>query len=180
MRKLIFLIALISVLGSFTAQAETCTQDSLTLTHGDTGDFVYGNGAGCILRPIKDVWAALQTESGMSFDGSSLDSSEQVTPPQGVLTTYQNSYSANGGIVSWQMDWHNMVKSGTAQNPQVVQVHYVKVSGTDFISYWEGDILLRAQNSGATLLTFTNKIHAAQTDENDAAATIQQIYNKLK
>lgn len=164
------------------AQAGSCTTTTLAVTHGSSGSNVYGSGSGCILKPIVQVWAALKTEQTMSFDGSTLVSSNlRSDSPAGVLYSYENNYTA-GGIfsVSWTMQWNHMLKSGSVTQPSEIEVRYSKVDGTSFISFWQGIITLEQSGAGATAVTLRNEINASQTDENDAAATVQQIFDKLK
>src|SRR6185312_12320673 len=152
--------------GSLCAAASTpfCSPDATAKYPGDnqvgtTGlnadGSAWAKGGGCVLRPIREVWAALNNELGMKIGAS--DSYVMDHPNIQLSSTitnfYQVTYSKNApiiGSINWTLRWFHGVVDGTFEQPQVVEIIYKRFSGTPFMPVWDGKIILAWLNNSTT------------------------------
>lgn len=147
---------------------------------GDT--YVWGQGGACIFRPLREVWAVTHNQPLMVW--KNVDSSSytlQSDPPTGVTHFYQVNYLVKKFIdVHWTMNWYHSIRQGTQQIPLQILINYTKISGTRFISYWEGSMILHEVTPDITAISMRNQVNASQTDASDAGKTVQQMIEKLR
>ncbi len=131
---------------------------------GEASSYNYAESAGCIKRPIRETWAALNNQSNMVWDEVDEWSAKSVTPPDGVAISYDVHYFHDAGFdVNWDMEWHHSFK-GTPENPEKVIINYQKVYGTDFIRYWKGSIVLEFVSDDVTSFFVRDEMDATSQD----------------
>jgi hypothetical protein len=152
--------------------------------HDDTGNYDWGDGGACVNRPIREVWAVLNNQAAMVWGGVTTSSYSAITPPAGIALGYSVNYHVDNGFplpsVDWVMDWFHTVKSGTNAAPVKIVIRYQKVSGTTYISMWEGDIVLDYISPTVTAIRGTDHINASRTGPDDSAGSVQDVIQKAR
>lgn len=149
------------------------------------GGYVFGQGGGCINRPLREVWAVAMNNSLLTWDGTS-DSSSDITPPLGVTKAFDVQYSVTRrylGVpftVKWEMNWFHILQKGTSQNPEKILINYHRYHGTTHIPYWEGSIVIQKVTDQITGVYIRNQINADQTGVEDAKSGATQIIQKYR
>lgn len=144
-------------------------------------DFVWGQGGGCIFRPIREAWGVTHNLKAVLWDDVTEFSFNRLNPIPGATHTYQLTYTVRDILtVRWVMDWHHAVTRGTPEKPQQLIVNYRKVSGTRFIPYWEGTVALEELEPGVTAFAMRNQIKAERTSPQDAGDTIAIYFKQIR
>ena len=149
------------------------------------GSYVFGQGGGCINRPLREVWAVAMNNSLLTWDGTS-NSSNVAASPSGVTKTFEVHYSATRKYlgfpftVTWDMDWFHILQKGTVQDPEKILINFHRYQGTTHIPYWEGSIVIQRVTDQITGVYVRNQIHADQTGVDDATSASTQIVQKYR
>lgn len=159
-----------------------------TVVDGGLGDqgIAWADGGGCVLRPIREVWAALQNIDAMKWVGADRESFTRVDHPKANFTHLYTITSFKGtaiGPIEWTIEWFHGFDIGTFDLPSRVNVKFQKVKGTSNIPIWEGAITLSKVRSGVTSLGFHTNFRARQgNSENVQSAkdTISEIIKKAR
>jgi hypothetical protein len=155
--------------------------DALDVSSGETNDYIWARGGGCLHRNIKDVWAAALNQSLMDWNDVDEHRSSRLTAPANVSHYYSAHYEVHNIItVRWDMDWYHSVQRGSLQAPERILVNYKKVNGTSYISYWEGNFILEKVNDEVTSFAMANQINASRNNEEDTRGAVRDVYNKLR
>lgn len=131
----------------------------------------WAEGGGCVLHPIREVWAAFNNISQMKMDAA--DSYALEIPKIHLSPTITNFYqityykSTFIGSIQWTLQWFHGLLSGTFEQPQVVEIVYKRTSGTAFIPVWDGKIVLAWLNNSTTAFYIYNHFRSVGQSEND-------------
>lgn len=156
--------------------------EMVSVVHGDTRKFVWGEGYGCLHRSIGELWDLTRDNDLMRWVGVN-ESESHVVPGDAKEGEQQIEvhYTVKRFItVRWVMDWLHQLVKGSAQEPQQIVISYHKKKGTRFIPFWEGTITLERVGPDVTVFRMRNNVNARSISSKDAAATVQQVYAKLK
>jgi len=144
------------------------------------GAFSWGQGGGCINRPIRDAWGVTHNQPVMVWDGVTTSQFAPLAAIPGSTHVYEVQYTVKDFItVHWTMDWVHAVLDGTIAAPKHIIVNYRKVAGTTYIPYWEGTLDLQELAPGVTAFAMRNQVNASQTSSDDAASTVQGVFDHL-
>src|SRR5690606_11039178 len=129
----------------------------------------WAEGGGCIHRNIEDAWSVYHDiPYVIGVDTGKVDdhSVDEVSPSEpGVTHIYDVTYIVeNIMTVEWVMRWKHKVEKGTPENPELVVIHYRRTSGSDFMPYWEGSIMLERVNDDVTAAFVHDEIQTMRTD----------------
>ena len=149
---------------------------------GQGNGYYFGHGGGCILRPLREVWAVAMNHELMKWNGVDEFTYQDLTPTGGAVKDVRIHYTVHRFIftVSWDMDWISSVLAGTIQDPDQLEIDYRKVSGTSHIRLWQGSMHLVRLAQNVTGITMDNAVDADQTDQSDAGDTIKDVILKLR
>lgn len=152
----------------------------LSLDRGHSS-FDWGHGEGCIGRSLREVWAVLHNQSLLVWEGvDKVDAQVNHELPANAVFGYRVKYFVDDIIdVDWTMDWYHSLISGTLQKPIRLIVNYKKISGTRYISYWEGSLVLDYVAPRITSFKMRDQINASRTNADDAAGSVKDVYQKL-
>lgn len=129
------------------------------------GGVAWADGGGCVLRPIREVWAALQNLEAMRWDDTDSMTFERVDHPNADFThLYSITYykSTIIGNIDWMIQWFHGFDQGTFDAPLRVNVSYQRVKGTSNIPVWQGGITLSRVKNGVTSIGIHNEFKARQ------------------
>lgn len=127
----------------------------------------WADGGGCVLRPIREVWAALQNMDAMKWDETDRMTFARTDHPNTDFThlygvTYYKSTII--GLIDWTIQWFHGFDIGTFDEPLRVNIQYKKVNGTSNIPVWEGGITLSKVKNGVTSIGIHNEFKARQSN----------------
>ncbi len=140
---------------------------------GANGRYFYGEGGGCINRPIREVWATSMNQGLMVWtEKGNSGSYTMAPPPAGVERFFDVEYthSETAITVKWNMTWFHSVLAGTPQKPERILINYRRYKGTKYIKYWEGSIILTRLTDTVTAIWIRNQINATRVNEVNAKA----------
>ena len=146
------------------------------------GSSMWGQGGGCISRPIREVWATALNHALLMWDGVGKTSWNRLAPQGSLTHTYDVYYAVKRmGIVvaAWHMMWYYSVSKGNLNDPQQILINYHRSSGTTHIPYWEGTIVLEKVTDGVTGFVMRNQINADATKPADAGSAVSDVFKKL-
>jgi hypothetical protein len=129
------------------------------------GGVAWADGGGCVMRPIREVWAALQNLEAMKWDDADSLNFERVDHPNGDFThLYSITYykSTIIGNIEWMIEWFHGFDQGTFDAPLRVNISYQRVKGTSNIPVWQGGITLSRVKNGVTSIGIHNEFKARQ------------------
>ena len=154
-------------------------------TDGANGNYYYGEGGGCIGRPIRDAWGASMNQDLMVWtENGNSGTSVLSTPPAGVTRFFDVEYThvekGMGLKVKWNMTWYHTILAGTAQRPERILINYRRYKGTKFIKYWEGSIILTRVTDTITSIWIRNQIRATRVNEVNARGGATDIIAKIR
>jgi len=145
-------------------------QSGQTATDGSA----WAEGGGCILRPIRDVWATLNNLEAMKFKAADSFTAVRTVHPKPEFThLYEITYAKSTiiGPINWTIDWYHGFDKGTFEAPERVNVNYQRIRGTSNIPIWYGGIVLSKINSAVTSIGIRNNFKARQSSAaNEASA----------
>ena len=132
-------------------------------------------GGGCVLRPIREVWAAISNLQAMRFGGSdSMEWAPATDAGTQYVHVYDLTYHKQAPIISsisWVIRWYHGVGRGTFAQPSQVNINYQRTHGTFLIPIWNGGLVLDKVTSTVTSLAIRNNFKASQSSgENEASA----------
>ena len=159
-------------------------------TGGETADdanghYFFGEGGGCINRPIREAWATSMNQELMIWteNGNSGHFSTPA-PPAGVARFFDVEYThvekGMGIKVKWNMTWYHTVLAGTPQAPERILINFRRYMGTKFIKYWEGSIILTKLADDVTGIWIRNQIRASRVTEVNARGGATDIITKIR
>ncbi len=142
---------------------------------GDTGTNSDGSswaeGGGCILRPIREVWAALNSYAAMKVIAAKSYSVDHPRLSLGPTITnfYEitNHYSELGGLINFHetMRWFHGLFSGTFENPNAVEIVFERTNGGAQVSIWNGYITLAKINDSTTSLFIHTNMRTLESED---------------
>ena len=136
----------------------------------------WAEGGGCVLRPIREVWAALNSYAAMKVEAADSYAVDHphVTLGPTITNFYEISdhYSELGGFFKFHeiMRWYNGLFSGTFMAPNAVEIVFERVSGGAQVSIWNGYITLAKINDSTTSFFIHNNMRTLQSDDDIAHA----------
>jgi hypothetical protein len=134
----------------------------------------WAEGGGCIVRPIREVWATLNNLEVTKIDAADrFTYTRAINPKPGFTHLYEITYykSTIIGEIQWTIDWYHGVSKGTVDAPEEVVIQYDRVRGTSNIPVWHGGITLTKVNNSVTSIAIRNDFKARQsTTDNEQSA----------
>ncbi len=126
----------------------------------------WAEGGGCVLKPIREVWATLNNLEVMRFQAADSFTYQRTINPEPNLThlyvvTYYKDTAV--GPIDWTIDWFHGFDKGTFEAPQRVNINYQRVRGTSNIPIWHGGIVLSKVNKAVTSIAIRNDFKARQS-----------------
>lgn len=162
-------------------QADGTYKEKLVTDHGEADAFSWGQGGGCILRPIETAWGVLHNQPVMKWESVTTSTFKMGKPPLKTSHFYEVYYVVvDIQTVKWTMQWYHTLLEGTKQDPKKLIVNYKRVAGTEYIPYWQGTIMLQEIEPGVTAFAMRNEIKAERTTSQDAADTVSDVYHKVR
>ena len=154
-------------------------------TSDGNGRYYFGEGGGCLNRPIRDAWGASMNQDLMVWtEPGNSGTSVLAAPPAGVTRFFDVEYThAEKGYpikVKWNMTWYHTVLAGTPAAPERILINYRRYKGTKFIRYWEGSIILTRISDTVTSIWIRNQINAQRITEVNARGGATDIIAKLR
>ena len=152
---------------------------------GEKNEVFFAQGGGCILRPIREVWAMMHNMDLMLWEDTTRFTVNQGSPPSGSSHHYKINYVVEQSIggASWTMDWFHSVTWGTLAQPGQVLVNYQKTAGTTHIKIWEGSILLEEVDEKVTGFAAIDNIKGSSLSGIDVSkplGAVKDLYDKLR
>lgn len=148
---------------------------------GDEGNYSWSEGGGCIGRSLSDVWVLMHDHQLIYWEDVDSVVAQSLPPPADVSHFYRVEYTVRDFItVRWIMDWYHSLTEGSLSDPRKVVINYQRVSGTRYIPYWEGSIVLEHMGDALTSFSMVNRIRATRTGPDEAAGAIRDLFVKLR
>jgi hypothetical protein len=119
----------------------------------------WAEGGGCILRPIREVWAALNNLEAMRFiDTDRFIYDRTVNPNSQFTHLYNITYYKDTviGPIEFTLQWYHGVAKGTFEAPEQITIPYQRVRGTSMIPTWHGGIDLTRVSNTVTSIAIRN------------------------
>lgn len=138
----------------------------------------WADGGGCVMRPIREVWAALQNMEAMKWDDTDRMTFSRTDHPTADFThLYAVTYykSTIIGPIDWTIQWYHGFDVGTFDAPSRINIQYKKVNGTSNIPVWEGGITLSRVKNGVTSIGIHNEFKARQSNGENAQSAKDSI-----
>lgn len=162
--------------------------DQILLKKGHVGgeaDYDFAQGGGCVFRSIRETWAALHNLEQMMWGGVTKQAiTARPERPEGVSHFYDIKYFVDNSWpkpdVDWTMEWYHSVSDGTFEEPRQIVINYKKVSGTRYIGYWEGSVVLDFVNATVTSIKMRDQINATQTGPDDSEGAVRDVIHKSR
>jgi hypothetical protein len=135
-------------------------------------------GGGCVLRPIREVWAVLNNLSVMKFeDADTFHSTRMKNIKAEFSHAYEITYSVSTvkGDVDWTMRWYHGIGGGSFAEPKSINVNYQRTKGDSSISIWRGGIVLTKVNDDVTAIGVRNEFKALQTKAKNVNSAIDAL-----
>lgn len=144
-------------------------------------------GGGCVLRPIREVWAVTNNLEEMKFEAADrFEGTRTINPEPQFTHLYQVTYWKSSGIpitIHWTMEWKHGVGAGTFLEPQVINIKYQKTKGTGQMPIWQGGFVLTKVTDTVTSVAILNQFLAAQGDEenqHDALDAFNEFFRHMR
>jgi hypothetical protein len=141
----------------------------------------WAEGGGCVLKPIREVWATINNLEVMKFQAAdSFTYQRTLHPTPDTTHLYEITYNKSTAIgpIDWTIDWFHGFDKGTFDAPQRVNINYQRVRGTSNIPVWHGGIVLSKVNKSVTSIAIRNDFKARQSssaNEASARAALSEI-----
>jgi hypothetical protein len=142
----------------------------------------FAEGGGCLTRPLREAWAALQSGPAVKWKDASLNDFKSI-PTNEVDFNFLASYQAGPFFAPqhWEMEWQHSLKEGSLDHPRQVRVRYYKVPGlTKHIRHWQGTLDLTWLSEKITAVAIHNEIRGTLINEEKAAGGLVDILENLK
>jgi len=130
------------------------------------------------MRPIREVWAALQNVEAMRWEDTDRMTFERTDHPNPDFThLYSITYfkSTIIGNIDWTIQWFHGFDQGTFDAPLRVNVSYKRVKGTSNIPVWQGGITLSRVKNGVTSIGIHNEFKARQSNAENVQSAIDSV-----
>ncbi len=149
---------------------------------GETAQFFFGQGGGCIARSLRETIAAAQNQESLAFNGSDLIGFENVPNPAQGNFLFQTRYSAGPAMFKqrWTIEWYHTITEGTLAAPSKAIIRYKKTFGSSYIELWQGTLELEALTPEMTSLVMRNEIKAPRIGVDDAIGTVKDTLGHLR
>lgn len=135
----------------------------------EAGDVAQAKGGGCVLRPIREVWAVLNNVDEMKFEAADrFVANRTVNPKPGLTHLYEITYYKSSGIpisIHWTLEWYHGFGGGTFEAPTSVNVNFQKTLGAGTIPVWQGGIVLTKVTDTVTSVGVLNQFRASQPED---------------
>jgi hypothetical protein len=152
----------------------------------NSDDSTWAQGGGCVLRPIREVWAVLNNLEVMKFvaaDNFTAQRTVNPTPQFTHLYAIRYTKSTPLGPIWWTIDWYHGIGGGTFLAPESVNINYQRTAGTPFMPVWKGGLVLTKVTNTVTSVGIRNIFRAAQSDEENSNSnrdTVNEIMGHLR
>ena len=116
-------------------------------------------GGGCVVRPIREVWAVLNNLEVMKFnEADRFDAVRTINPKADFTHLYSITYFKNTpiGPINFTIDWFHGVGRGTFEDPDQVNIEYQRTKGTSLVPIWQGGIGLIKISETVTSISVRN------------------------
>ena len=116
-------------------------------------------GGGCVLRPIREVWAVLNNLEVMKFnEADRFDAARTINPKADFTHLYSITYFKNTpiGAINFTIDWFHGVGKGSFDDPDQVNIEYQRTKGTSLVPIWQGGIGLIKISETVTSISVKN------------------------
>lgn len=135
---------------------------------GHTNEYGWGEGGGCVHRPIREVWAGLFDIPELVRDGVARHELRVLEPEPPYSHRFHLDYEVDDFItVKWTNLWTHEILEGSLQEPVAVQVHYRRVEGSRLMPYWDGTILMRRLTDDITAVFVHEEIDTPRGQAQD-------------
>lgn len=137
-------------------------------------------GGGCIARPITTVWAVTHNEASLEWHRAEKWGMDRI-PTADEPFVFKTRYQAGPFFhrVWWDMEWHHLVKTGTLQEPKVVQIDFAETDGSKDLRRFEGAIILEAISPEVTGYMMSVGILGRTVGESNPKRAISDVYEHL-
>jgi hypothetical protein len=137
-------------------------------------------GGGCVMRPIREIWAVLNNLEIMKFEDADSFKAKSIAHSSEFIRAYEITYfkSTVVGEIDWTILWYHGIGKGNFENPESLNINYQRSRGTSNIPVWKGGIVLTKVNDTVTSISVRNEFKARQskgenvTSARDAIAEI--------
>ena len=143
------------------------SQDYIHINGGDTLSGITG---GCVLRPIKEVWAVLlnfgvmKPEAIHHFQPVERKDLENFARRIFYVVDVRNTVGSFIGDVKWDVRYYYTVSHGSYSSPKQIVINFQKIWGSSFIEYIRGGYILDYVSPQVTSFVMTQAIKATQYD----------------
>ncbi len=129
---------------------QQCPEAFNTAT-GETADYAWAHGRGCLHAPIARVWEALR-DPDVSVDRRRV---AEWTVTRNVEAQYPVSFRVHNTVhdiidLTFDLTWREGVVDGTDAEPRVVSARYQKTYGSTYIQVLAGSLVARPLDAGTT------------------------------
>ncbi len=134
----------------------------------------WADGGGCVSRPIREVWAALQNLEALKWDDVDRFTAVRTVHPSPDFThLYAITYFKGTiiGTIDWTIQWFHGFDQGTFELPTRVNITYQKVHGTSNIMVWQGGITLSKVNDTMTSIGIHSEFKARQSNSENVQSS---------
>lgn len=142
------------------------------------GNVAWAEGGGCVLRPIREVWAALQNIEASRWNETQSATFTRVDHPNKDFTHLYNITYKRGtpiGPIDWTIAWYHGFDLGTFDAPERINITFKKISGTSMIPVWEGTVTLSRVRDGITSFGMQTHFQAFQGNPQNVQAAKDSI-----
>ena len=142
-------------------------------------------GGGCVLRPIREVWAVLNNQPEMKWEAADrLVTSRIVNPPKpGFTHLYTDTYYKSSGIpisIHWTIEWYHGIGGGTFEAPTSVNIVFHRTKGTEMMPVWQGGIVLTKVTETVTSVAILDEFRAAQGDDQNKNDSLDELNELIR
>ena len=149
---------------------------------GKTNEIDWAYTSGTVKKPVSAIYQKLldpktiRGEKGPKVEMKELKS-------QNFMKLFEESINAKPTFfisLDWIEKWAYRLKEGTEKDPKEIQIFYEKMSGTNFIDHFCGNILLKALSPDSTSVFLYEEIKASHRDSEDVLKGITGTLNTLR
>lgn len=178
--------------GDGSGQTKYCVPDAkgsydgkaIALQSGLNADAsAWAQGGGCVLRPIREVWAVINNLEVMKFeDADRFTATRTINPKADFTHLYAITYykSTPIGAINWTIEWYHGIGSGTFTDPNSVNINYQRTKGTAFIPIWHGGIVLTKVTDAVTSVAIRNEFRASQSDAENVGSAQDALTEMIR
>lgn len=140
-------------------------------------------GGGCVGKPIRELWAVLQNESGLKWTDALSDGIRSVPSADAAFvfeTQYRAGPSFNKRMVDWIVEWHHFLDRGTMDQPEYLKIDFQKTIGTEYIVAFRGTVHLQRFADHVTgYMMDMQETGGKQINQENAHNAVTDIYQNL-